>query len=1246
MRAVLRGVAVFRGIAVSAAMVLSTVAAVPADAGIRTENERPSAVTTHTLTLITGDVVRVTTLPDGRRAATVIPPDKGAAPGGYQTFQQGKELFLVPDAAAPYLAAGRLDRALFNVTKLIDDGYDDAHDRTLPLLATYAGPKQGVAAKSAPAGSRKVRALPSVGAVALAADKKQARRFWEALDDDRTTVSPQLAGGIAKIWLDGKVKATLDASVPQVGAPTAWADGYDGKGVTVAVLDTGIDPNHPDVAGQIVGTKNFSTSATTADKNGHGTHVASTVAGLGTASGGKRKGVAPGARLLIGKVLNDSGAGAYSAIIAGMEWGAANAKVVSMSLGGDYSDGTDPLSQAVNNLTASTGALFVIAAGNNGPATGTIGTPGAADAALTVGAVDKSDALANFSSRGPRWLDYAVKPEITAPGVAIVAARAEGTLSGNAVDEHHARLSGTSMATPHVAGAAAILAQAHPDWTAEQLKAGLTATAHTVAGQDAYQQGAGRLDVARAVRQRVTASTGALSVGYFRGPYGDAKPVTRTVTYRNAGDAETTLDLAASVTVGTKPAPGGMLTVSPASLTVPPGGTARATITLDLNKGELGTYGGWLTATERGGTGTALTTALGYTKELKNLVKVTAIGRDGTPAAPGAQTMVTISGTEPGSWQWEYLRPDSTQTFEVRPGKYAVQGLVGTMDAPRSAQVESTAIATPLFTVDKDVSVTLDARLAKDITVRVPHETETRERGLTLYRKVGQQTASMTYLYGPWVAKFSAVPTPTTADGEIELVSRTALMEPQLRMRAVKPDLLLHPRVLGDNRPNGTLVNGRHRLPLVYVGMGRPEDFEGRDMRGKIALIRESADYEPAAQVANAAAAKAAVAIIVTKDAGYFYRVMPDPAPIPMVNLSLAEGNQLVKRLERGKVTLDLRGVPTSPFRYQLVVPFTGGIPENLTKDLRPADLATLKNEYHAVRPAQLGALAYQALRPYENFGLAFAGAAQFPLRQTHYLLANDTRYLPVVWTGFEADAEATRVPFTQHKPGTTATVRWYKGPLAPGTTVRLGATQRTNDDLVLRIAEFLDTDSEHAVDTLGQAAATRVYRDGELVAERAHANGTVPVGVEKPATYRVELEVTKGRPRWTVSTESFTAWTFRSARGPKDVPVALPFLSAGWDLGLDLDNAAPGGKPFTLRLRPRHQEGVPPIPVKDAKVWVSYNDGATWKRVPLHSADHSAVIKHPKKVDSSGFVSLKIDVTDRQGNRLEQTVIRAYALK
>lgn len=171
---------------------------------------------------------------------------------------------------------------------------------------------------------------------------------------------------------------------------------YEGQGVKVAVLDTGVDAGHPDLAGRIAEAKDFSGSPSTDDHFGHGTHVASIVGGTGAASSGTRRGVAPHADLLIGKVLGDDGYGSESSVIDGMEWAAAeHAKVVNMSLGSDAdTDGTDPMSQAVNTLTASTDTLFVVAAGNAGPGPSTVGSPGAADAALTVGAVDRDDSLA------------------------------------------------------------------------------------------------------------------------------------------------------------------------------------------------------------------------------------------------------------------------------------------------------------------------------------------------------------------------------------------------------------------------------------------------------------------------------------------------------------------------------------------------------------------------------------------------------------------------------------------------------------------------------------------------------------------------------------------------------------------------------------------------------------------------------------------------------------------------------------
>ncbi|WP_244219249.1 S8 family serine peptidase [Streptomyces globisporus] len=239
--------------------------------------------------------------------------------------------------------------------------------------------------------------------------------------------------------------------------------------------------------------------------------------GVGSGSGSTRRGVAPGAWLLVGKVLGDDGFGSWSQVIAGMEWAVEQgADVVNMSLGSSgASDGTDPMSLALNDLSRRSGALFVVAAGNDGEqGPRTVGSPGAADAALTVGAVDRNDSLAPFSSRGPRRGDEAVKPDVTAPGVGIVAARAAGTAMGSPVDEHYVAASGTSMATPHVAGAAALLAQRHPEWTAARLKDALISSAVTVDGQKVTEQGGGRIDARAAVLGAVSA-TGTLALGPF-----------------------------------------------------------------------------------------------------------------------------------------------------------------------------------------------------------------------------------------------------------------------------------------------------------------------------------------------------------------------------------------------------------------------------------------------------------------------------------------------------------------------------------------------------------------------------------------------------------------------------------------------------------------------------------------------------------------------------------------------------------
>ncbi len=175
--------------------------------------------------------------------------------------------------------------------------------------------------------------------------------------------------------------------------------------------------------------------------------------------------------------------------------------------------------------------------------------------------------LAPFSSRGPRLTDGAIKPEITAPGVEITAARST-TIDDGGGDEAYLSMSGTSMAAPHVAGAAAILAGQHPDWSAAQLRAVLMSTAATTPEVSIYEQGAGRVDVAGATTASVLPSEGELEFGYHRWPHDDIEPVTREVTYTNVSDAPVTLDVAVTAT-GPEAPPADSITVTPSELTIP-----------------------------------------------------------------------------------------------------------------------------------------------------------------------------------------------------------------------------------------------------------------------------------------------------------------------------------------------------------------------------------------------------------------------------------------------------------------------------------------------------------------------------------------------------------------------------------------------------------------------------------------------------------------------------------------------------
>jgi subtilisin family serine protease len=184
---------------------------------------------------------------------------------------------------------------------------------------------------------------------------------------------------VALVWPDLPVYALLNDSVPVIRAPEVWSLGYAGRGVTIAIIDTGIDSEHPDLVGRVIDQKDF-TGEGPGDGNGHGTHVASIAAGSGAASQGRYRGVAPEASLLAVRVLGSNGSGRQSNVMAGIEWAIERgAKIINLSLGGppEPGDGTDALSAQVDAAVRA-GVVCVVAAGNSGPSARTVGSPGSA----------------------------------------------------------------------------------------------------------------------------------------------------------------------------------------------------------------------------------------------------------------------------------------------------------------------------------------------------------------------------------------------------------------------------------------------------------------------------------------------------------------------------------------------------------------------------------------------------------------------------------------------------------------------------------------------------------------------------------------------------------------------------------------------------------------------------------------------------------------------------------------------------
>ncbi|WP_201749504.1 S8 family serine peptidase [Micromonospora sicca] len=1200
----------------------------------------PTPPGTRSVTLITGDVVTTRRSANG---GTLDARRPDGAPAPVRVVESGSDLYVYPQSVLPYLAAGTLDKRLFNVTRLIADGYDDAHVDHLPLIVSYAEAGSGLRAGTAPAGATRTRTLSSISGAALSEDRDQADEFWAAITAGTPTRSTagaaatggtgRFGGGIAKIWLDGRVHADLADTTAQIGAPEVWAGGDTGAGVRVAVLDTGIDAAHPDLAGRIAESAVFVPGEELADRIGHGTHVASTIAGTGAASGGRERGVAPDARLAVGKVLSDAGYGLDSWILAGMEWAAreADATVINMSLGSNQpSDGTDPISQAVNSLSAETGALFVVSAGNLG-AQGSVTAPGAADAALTVGAVDVDDQLAYFSSQGPRISDEAIKPELTAPGVGVLAARSQYAPGEGA----YQTMDGTSMAAPHVAGAAALLAAKHPDWTGQQLKNALVSTTRATPRYDAYQAGTGRVDVAAAVRAPVVATgTVYTSVRYDTATAGGT---TQPVTYTNTTGQPITLDLA----VDAATAPAGLFGLSAGQVTVPAHGTATVTLTTDITRASAGSrYTGQLVAT--GPDPAVLTrTAIGVgTFTPYHRLRLELTDRAGKPTAG------VIELGQPGSYGPDFVNTDEDGTAQLYlpQGVYSAMSFLNVTGGHGPNSLGLALLGDPDIDLRADTTVRLDGTAARRVRSLVPQPTSDTYARLDYFRSQGEGRWRSFIEGGVFYDSFWAQPTShDVTHGDFYVGARWRREQPVLSVGTTKVDFDDVVRQQGTTQ----LPKGSWTLPAVFAGDGAASDYADLDARGKVVVVRHNGEVGDSTQAAAANAAGAKLMLVVND---YPWREMRDyrsdfftPTPIEVALLSRDEGEALIQQIQDGSTKIEVASQPVADYLYDLVQAYHNRIPAGLTRTETSRTLARIDVGFTFPATQTRGGEFRFDWPSYSDWGIGLTSNRPLAPVRTDWVSTGDLYQ----W-GQEAYLDSGTYQIdtrTGYRAGSSGEEQFFEPIERPHLNNNFKLPTRSGTTLNLDVPGWGGAD--HVGMAMNAAEQTnQLYQGGTLLGQSTSTwvSGTAPGAGDLP--YRLVTRTTQDPSAGPYSTRTATEWRFRSTAPAAGVESSvLPLLQLDYAVDTDAAGTAKGETGLTVSAAhlpgATGRGGIGPVTLE-----ISYDDGAHWQRQPLDRTKDGSWAANLRAPKSAGYVSLRASARDGSGNSVDQTVIRAFGVR
>ncbi|MFV0594301.1 S8 family serine peptidase [Shewanella sp.] len=1216
-------------------------------------------------TLITGEVVTAVVRTDGTLGGIRLLSEDGSEVVT-SVFQNLNGQYIITPKAQKLVDTQAVDLELFNITKLHASGYDDASTDKLPVIIEYQdGTLAGSAVPNAIEGATLTDEIELIDSASFGISKAKAAQVWETLSNDVSVKS---------VWLDAVVHAhkdtngvnalaNLSATVPLTGAYGNIANKYNGNGVIVAVLDTGYDVEHRDLEGQVLVSKDFSFSSNGVDDlNSHGTHTASTIAGTGIESNGFYAGMAPGAKLLVGKVLNNSGSGSTTGILNGMIWAVnQGADVVSMSLGGSGTSCTGPLVDMVEALSDK--ALFVVSAGNSFTRE-SVGIPGCAPSALTVGAVDRDNNTASFSSRGPSPDGHSAKPDIASQGVDVVAAAS----GGNGATAYRS-MSGTSMSAPHVSGGAAIVMEARPELTPRQVKEVLTSS---VLPNDSHvlEQGAGPMDVNRAVTQTVIAPPN-MELGHFA--YDQDIGVTETrVTLTNLSDKDVSLKLRMSLIGedGKTQMPATLAGLGVKTIVLPANGTADVPVWIDssvaLRSGAYGAITGRIEGTSTGKSDVRVTVPVSFWIEAPQVnLSLNVTDMRGQPASSPSKVYLM---NEEDDWGKAVSLVNGQANVKVPEGNYSIVANVMTYDNDSTAQglVESAAqMAVLNRKVSQDTHIDFDARSAKKLEFKAS-------------KPLAPQGYSFGFTYSlddNKLAKLAAMD--FAPDYVKEMYTWSQGHDDRFRSfittRAFAPEAVL-------TMQNGQQLdyikqglalsfNGEGSAEVVPVGdAGYATDWTQFDLTGRIALIGHP-NYLTSYMVANAMK-YGAIGVIFYRPGqqGRYKGTISGTPRIPAVGISSEQGEELLAQIQAGNNVVRWSGIAAerTPYAYS-INHITDGHIEGGQIVLQELKMNKIRASYHSQndeRPVFVDVMGMTNSTG-EFYSTGSTQMVMTPVvRDEYYTATTKNMWTNIVMPGTTIGSEGAFFDGPRMMTEGQEQTSWLKGPK--------GGTQLTNGGVIayrdtntvgFSIVRFGDAGGHDGTtgsnwqslyglrvngvnSFLDNGKVTLPDSNAEIQLEvRTYARG---VGSRSPVNDNLGSFY---QGIYNFSTDSSKQGTQAVLTPKLDIPVAI-------------DNTLVAGQPAVVKLS-AVMDGLGKVDLADVSLEYGYGqecslaaisvpiycpvsskfDEGSWKTADVKLVDGEWVATIPNNTAAGNFVHLRVQMSDGNSTA-KQTMMRVYLLK